>query len=332
MGDAIEYCAPEGLEGVVRALAERPGAGVLLAGGTGLVPALKRGLLRAERLVSVRALRSHRDAARTPDGGLSAGAFATLREAASSTAVRAVSPALAEAAQQTASPALRNRATLGGNVCLDARCWYYDQSERWRASRAPCLKAGGERCYANQREKRCVALFSADTPAALIACGARARLRGPGGERTLPLESLYSGDGLAPLAKQSDEIVTEIELPASAPRSGSAYEKWRERDSIEFPVVGAAAWLRLGAGDEVAEARIALTGVHSGPLRLGELESSLASRPVPDAGDRDLHERVGRSLGRLYLAEAVPHKRHIAGVCVAAALSRAAAHAVRSAP
>ena len=327
MEPALEYHAPESLERAVAMLAEEPGAGALLGGGTDLVAALKCGLLRVRRLVSLRAVPAHREIARTADGGLRIGAFATLHAVAGAAAVRAACPALAEAAAQTASPALRNRATLGGNACIDTRCWYYNQSARWRAHRAPCLKAGGERCYANQGENRCVALFSADTPAALVACGARVTLRGPRGERTQPLENLYSGDGLTPLVKDPAEIVTGIELPAAPAGSGSAYEKWRERDSIEFPVVGAAAYLRLGPGGEVAEARIVLTGVGPGPLRLGGTEAALAGRAAPDEADREIADAVSRSLGVLYLAEAVPHKRRVAGVCVAAAVARAAAAA-----
>ncbi|OGK80390.1 MAG: hypothetical protein A2X52_20485 [Candidatus Rokubacteria bacterium GWC2_70_16] len=323
----IEYHAPTTLAQAVALLGEHGPAAAPLAGGTDLVPALKYGVLRARHLVSLARIPGHRDIATTAEGGLSIGAFATLAAVARSPLVSAVCPALAEAAAQAGSPLLRNRGTLGGNVCLDTRCWYYNQTEAWRASRALCQKAGGEQCYVNQKQNVCVALFSADTPAALIAVGARATLAGPAGERIVPVEALYSGEGLRPLAKGEAEIVTDIAVPAPPARSGTAYLKHSQRESIDFPLLGAAAAVALSPGGTIASARIALTGARSAPCRLPELEAALAGGPVPAEGDRELARLATGSLGALFLTEAVPHKRRLAGLMAVDAVARAAAAA-----
>lgn len=320
----IEYHAPDTLEQALALLAEHGPAAVPLAGGTDVVPALRYGVLGARHLVSLKRIRGFREISLTAEGTLAVGAFVTLREVAESPAVQAAAPALAEAAGQAGSPLLRNRGTLGGNVCLETRCWYYNQTQAWRASRALCLKAGGEPCYVNQKENRCVALFSADTPPVLIAVGARATLAGPGGQRTAPVETLYSGDGLKPLTKSPAEILTTITVPAAPARSGTAYVKHSVRESIDFPVLGAAAAVELGADGRVARARVALTGATAAPCRLGALEAGLQGRPAPAEGDRELAALAARSLGPLFLSEAVPHKRTLAGLMAVEAAARAA--------
>lgn len=323
----IEYHAPTTLAQAVALLSEHGQAAAPLAGGTDLVPALKHGVLRARHLVSLSRIAGHREIATTPDGGLAIGAFATLAEVARSPLVRSACPALAEAAAQAGSPLLRNRGTLGGNVCLDTRCWYYNQTEAWRASRALCQKAGGERCYVNQKQNVCVALFSADTPAVLLTAGARLTLAGPEGERTIAVEQLYSGAGLRPLTKTPGEILTTIALPAPSARWGTAYLKHSARESIDFPLLGVAAAVSLAADGIISEARVAVTAARSAPCRLPAVEAALAGRPAPAEGDPELARVARGALGPLFLTEAVPHKRTLAGLMAVEAVARAAAAA-----
>ncbi len=328
MGDTgIEYHAPTTLAEAVALLGAHGEAAAPLAGGTDLVPALKQGLLRARHLVSLSRITDHGEIAATANGGLVIGAFATLAEVARSPLVRSACPALAEAAAQAGSPLLRNRGTIGGNLCLDTRCWYYNQTEAWRASRALCQKAGGEQCYVNQKRNVCVALFSADTPPVLLAAGAHLTLVGPAGARTIPVDALYSGDGLRPLAKDPGEIVTAIVLPPMPSRWGSAYLKHSARESIDFPLLGVAATVALGGDGTIASARIAVTAARSAPCRLPGLEAALDGRGVPTEGDRKLAGLAQQSLGPLFLTEAVPHKRHVAGLMAVEAVARAAAAA-----
>lgn len=323
----IEYHAPDSLDRAIALLAEHGPAAAPLAGGTDLVPALKHGVSPARHLVSLKRIPGFRGISLTSAGDLSIGAFATLGEIADSQLVGEMCPALAEAAAQAGSPILRNRGTIGGNVCLETRCWYYNQSEAWRASRPLCQKAGGEECYVNPKENRCVALFSADTPPALIAAAGRATLVGPEGERTVAVEDLYSGDALKPIAKAPAEILTAITLPAALRRWGTAYLKHSARESIDFPILGVAAAVELGEDDTLGAVRVALTGAKSAPGRLADFEVALRGRPAPADGDRELAALAARSVGALFLSDAVPHKRKLAGLIAVQAVGHAAARA-----
>lgn len=325
--DEVVYHVPDTLEQALALLSEHRAAAALLAGGTDLVPALKYRVLQAYHLVSLKRIPGLRHISISQHGDLSVGALATLRDVAVSPLVRTVCPALAEAASQAGSPLLRNRGTLGGNVCLDTRCWYYNQTETWRANRGSCQKAAGKQCYVNEKQNRCVALFSADTPPALIIAGALATLIGPHGERTIPVEALYSGDGLRPLVKGDAEIITTITVPAPPSRWGTAYLKHSVRESIDFPVLGVAAAVGLGEDGVIREARVALTGAMSAPLRLFEAEAALRGRRPPGESDRALAQLVTRSIGSLFLSEAVPHKRWLAGLLTVEAVGHATAAA-----
>lgn len=325
--DDIEYHVPETIPQACALLSEHGAAASLLAGGTDVVSALKYGVLAARHLVSLRRIPGLREISRQPDGGLVIGALAKLCDVSESPAVRSVCLALAEAAGQAGSPLLRNRGTFGGNVCLETRCWFYNQNETWRASRPLCLKTGGDQCYVNPTQNRCVALFSADTPAALIVGRAQARLVGPRGERTLAIEDLYSSDGLRPLARENGEILTALTLPAPRPQSGSAYLKYSVRESIDFPILGIAASVALDMNGEIGDLRLGVTGVKTAPVRLLEFEAALRHRAVPQEHDSGLAEIASRTLGTLYLTDTVPHKRHLAGLMAVQAVCRAAAAA-----
>lgn len=323
----FEYHAPDSLDQAVGLLREHGSDAAPFSGGTDLLLAYKRGTLRARHIVSLAGIPDLRAIESRLDGGLAIGALATLREVAVSNPVRSTCPALAEAAGRAGSPLLRNRGTLGGNVCLDTRCWYFNQSEAWRASRAPCEKAGGDECYVNVKENLCVALFAADTPPALIVAGAEATLAGPDGERTVAVETLYSGDGLLPIARAGEEVLIRLIIPAPGPRSGSAYVKYSVRDSIDFPIVGAAAMVVLAGDGSIEAARVAFTGIRAAPFRIPELEAGLEGRDPPGAADGELTALTAKALGSLWLSDAVPHKRRVAGLTALEAVTRAAERA-----
>ncbi|MBI2216706.1 MAG: FAD binding domain-containing protein [Candidatus Rokubacteria bacterium] len=324
MENGIHYHLPETVSEAVGLLARHGAAARALAGGTDLVPALKLGILGARHLVSLRRVPGLRDIALDGDRDVVIGALATLRAVATSPLVEHACAALAEAAGRTGSPLLRNRGTLGGNVCLDTRCWYFNQSEAWRASRDRCQKAGGARCHVNERENRCVALFSADTPAALMVAGARVELAGPSGMRWIGIEALYSGEGRAPLALAPGEIVTRIRIPKPLAGWRTAYVKHAVRESIDFPILGVAAGVELAPDGTIHAARVAVTGARSAPVRLPEVENAVGGRRLADVGDGDLARIATRALGPLFLSDAVPHKRLLAGLMTVDALARAA--------
>ena len=202
--------------------------------------------------------------------------------------VRARYPALATAAGAVSTPQLRNMGTLGGNVCVDTRCNYYNQSYEWRKAVNFCMKKDGEICLVAPGSPRCWAVSSSDTAPVLWSLGASVRLAGPAGERTIPISALYQDDGIQYLTKQPGEIVTEIVLPP-ADGARSVYLKLRRRGSFDFPVLGVAVALHMD-GDIVRQARIVLGAVASLP------------REAPEAarapGRRAPHARADRPRGR----------------------------------
>jgi 4-hydroxybenzoyl-CoA reductase subunit beta len=276
---AFRYHAARSLADAAAALAgEGPGA-MLLAGGTDLVPNMKRRQNTPEVLISLRHVRELRGIA--GNGETTIGAGTTLADIVQTSALAERHRALVCAARQVATPLIRNRATIGGNLCLDTRCNYFNQTYEWRKSIGFCLRGPlpDGICWVAPSSTRCWAVASSDTAPALIALGARVILRSVEGERDLPLQDLYADDGARPLTKRADEIVTSILIPSPATRS--TYWKLRRRGSIDFPVLGVAAAIRFGPGNVVEEARIVLGAVASQPLLVPESQL-LAGHPLTD--------------------------------------------------
>jgi 4-hydroxybenzoyl-CoA reductase subunit beta len=169
--------------------------------------------------------------------------------------------------------------TIGGNVCLDTRCNYYNQTESWREALGYCMKKDGHICWVAPGSPRCWAVNSSDTAPVLIALGASARLAGPSGERRVPVESLFRDDGIAYLQKASDEILVELNLPPSTGLR-MAYQKLRRRGSIDFPILGVAVALRIAEDGTCTEANIVLNAVTSQPLRASEAEAALVGHTL----------------------------------------------------
>ena len=197
-------------------------------------------------------------------------------------------PALARAVAEISTPPLRNMGTIGGNVLLDTRCNYYDQSLEWRQAIDYCMKKDGTVCWVAPASARCVAVQSADSVPILIALGARARLPVRGGEREIALEELYRNDGMHFLTKRPEELLTEIRLPRPDGWRAS-YRKLRRRGAFDFPVLAIGAAVRSD-GDTVAEARLVLGGVASAPIRLSAAEVILRGRPLDDAAISEASE------------------------------------------
>jgi 4-hydroxybenzoyl-CoA reductase subunit beta len=274
----FEYRAPRTLDEAARILAGEGPRAMLLAGGTDLLPNMKRRHQEPAVLVALRGVNGLKKIANGT--GLSLGAGLTLTEVVAAAPVREHYRGLWEAAAQVASPHLRNMGTLGGNVCLDTRCTYYNQSYEWRKAIDFCMKKDGETCWVATASKRCVAVSSTDTAPPLIALDAKARLVSAAGEREVALADLYNNDGIDYLTRRPDEILAEITLP---PAQGwrSTYWKLRRRGSFDFPVLGVAAAVRTAPDGTVEDARIVLGAVASRPVitKAGEL---LAGKPLTD--------------------------------------------------
>lgn len=256
---------------------EGPSA-MLIAGGTDLLPNMKRRQQMPQTLVSLRAVDELK---RLSNGsGLTLGAGLTLTEVVRADAVRNHYRGLWQAAHQVASPHLRNMGTLGGNICLDTRCHYYDQNYEWRRAIDFCMKKDGVTCWVATASRRCLAVSSTDTAPALIALDAKVRLVSSRGERELALAGLYNNDGIDYLTRCADEVLTAVTLPD---RRGwrSCYWKLRRRGSFDFPVLGVAAAAKLAADGTVEDARLVLGAVASQPL-LSDAAGRLAGRRLDD--------------------------------------------------
>lgn len=238
------------------ALAAGDAAGTrFVAGGTDLIPNLRHGLGPVRRLLDISGLEELQGVSGTPDGALSIGAGVTLAQIAASDVVARHCPALAEAAHSVAAPQHRAAATLGGNLCQDTRCAFYNQGEWWRSANGYCLKYRGDRCHVAPQGDRCHAAFCSDLAAVLLAAGARADITGPKGSRTIALQELYRDDGAAHLALAPGELLVRVTVPRVV--GTLSFAKLRQRGSIDFPLASVA----LCAG--AAQVRIALAGTNS---------------------------------------------------------------------
>ncbi len=265
----FEYQAPGTLEEVVALLERHGNRSMLHAGGTDLMPGLKRGQFTPEVVIGLREVKELYGIRGDREEGMTIGAMTTLNAVAAHPEIQAAYPALAQAAATVATIAIRNQATLGGNLCLDTRCYYYNQTSDWRKALDYCMKCEGTICRTAPSSSKCVAISSTDTGPALIALGALVRLVSPRGTRQIPLSALYQDDGIHYLTRQPDEVLSQIVLP---PQNGwrSTYLKLRRRGSFDFPILGVAAAVLLDDSGKVFDARVVLGAVASQPLSLPE--------------------------------------------------------------
>lgn len=272
------FRAPRTVGEAVRILDGDGPEAVPLAGGTDLLPNMKRRQQVPKTLISLRHI-SELNQVDLSDSGLRLGACLTLSEIAADARFRNGLTALAQAASFVATPQIRNMATLGGNLCLDTRCNYYDQNYEWRKSIGFCLKKDGETCWVAPGSSKCLAVSSTDTAPALMALGARVRLASHSGQREIPLADLYRNDGIHYIKRQPNELLTEVLLDS---RDGwkSSYWKLRRRGSFDFPVLSVAAAARLSKNGVVEDARIVVGSVACLPLIAAEASKSLAGRPL----------------------------------------------------
>jgi len=272
------FRAPRTLEEAARILHGEGPSAMPLAGGTDLLPNMKRRQQVPRTLLSLRNIEALH-AMRFSESGARLGACLTLSDIACDPRFRNGATALGQAASQVATPQIRNMATLGGNLCLDTRCNYYDQTYEWRKAINFCMKKDGVTCWVAPSSPKCVAVSSTDTAPALIALGARVRLISHSGEREISLADLYNNDGMLYLHRKPDEILAEVLLdPMHDWRS--TYWKLRRRGSFDFPVLSVAAAARFSANGVVEEARIVIGSVASRPLIASEAAKFLVGRSL----------------------------------------------------
>ena len=259
---AFELKRPGSVAEAAALLAADPQAR-LLAGGTDLVPNLRRGIERPPVLVDLGAV-AGLDAIATAPEGTWIGAGVSLSRLAADPAIAQAWPAVAQAAGAIAGPGHRSVATVGGNLCQDTRCVFYNQSEWWRAGNGYCLKFRGDKCHVVVKSDRCYATYHGDVAPALIVLGAEADIVGPGGRRTIPLAALFREDGAQRLTLAPGEWLAGVDVPPPG-RWRAAYEKARVRDAVDFPLAGVAVALARD-GERLAGLRVVITGTNSAPL------------------------------------------------------------------
>jgi 4-hydroxybenzoyl-CoA reductase subunit beta len=257
---------PDTIAEAAALLASEPEAR-LVAGGTDLLPNLRRGLGRPATLIDLSGLRGFAAVEAGADGSLLLGAGITLSALARERSVLTRMPALAQAALAAAGPGHRSAATLGGNLCQDTRCVFYNQSEWWRAANGYCLKRGGEVCHVAPQGKRCHAAFSGDLAPVLLALGAQVELQSAGGVRWIALQELYRDDGAAHLTLAADEMLARVRVPVAPFGLVCAYRKVRARGAMDFPLAAVAVGLVLDQG-RIASLAVALSGTNSCPVLL----------------------------------------------------------------
>ncbi len=285
---SFTYLQPRTLKEALAMKADAGPDGMYVAGGTDLYPNMKRRHQEPRTVISLMGIPELAQCGvRNAECGI--GPCVTLTAVADNPAIRRDYAAVAHAAALVSTPLLRNMGTLGGNLCLDTRCNYYNQTYEWRKAIDFCMKKDGHICWVAPSSPRCWAVSSSDVAPVMVALGADYVLVGPGGERVVPAARFYHNDGINYLTKQPDELLAAVRLPA--PDGWDAvYHKLRRRGSFDFPVLGVAAWVKweqgAGSGEQrlVQEARIVLGGVASWPQEVPEAGAALVGTDLSDEG------------------------------------------------
>ena len=291
----------------------------LVAGGTDLLPAMRRGIASPAVLVDLTGVAGI--ASVEPHHGqwrLGAGVTLTTIERHPGLALEL--PALVQAAAAVAGPAHRTAATLAGNLCQDTRCVYYNQSEWWRRANGWCLKLQGDTCHVAPQGARCHAAYQGDVAAALLAYGAEVEIVGVRTSYRRPLTELYRDDGAAHLTLGAHEVVAAVHVPAGHPRRVSGFRKARTRGGMDFPLASVALTLRLEGG-VLAELAVGISGTNSHPLKL-DGTYALLGRPVDDAALAALGKLVAKQVSPMRTTIIASNHRRLVASAIAQRLLR----------
>jgi 4-hydroxybenzoyl-CoA reductase subunit beta len=273
------YFQPRSLKQAIKALADLGADAMLVAGGTDVYPKMKRGQFTPRNLISLRGLRELKGIRQSKDGIL-IGAGESLTTVSNHRLIAKHLPALAHAAESVSTPQLRNMGTIGGNVLVDTRCNYYDQTHFWRQAVGFCMKKDGDICLVAPGSAKCLAIASSDTAPVLVSLDAEAILVHPQGERRVKLADLYRDDGIEYSAKAKDEVLKGLFIPRQSLARRNAYLKLRRRGSFDFPILGVAATMETDERGECRAASVVLTAVASAPKVITEATALLQGKKV----------------------------------------------------
>lgn len=305
---------PRNIKDAIAVRREHP-AGRFIAGGTDLLVNVRRGIGRPSLLIDLSGIEGLAEI-QVADSGVCIGPLVSISALARNPVVAARYRGVMDAAEAIAGPSHRAMATVGGNLCLDTRCIYYNQSEWWRRANNYCLKHGGDTCHVAPQGQHCHAAFTGDLAPALLVLGAEIEIAGAQSHRRIPLGELYVEDGRAHLAFAPDELLIAVHLPASAPPS--SYAKVRLRGAIDYPLAGVA--VALGAaGGVVSSLRIGLTGTNSRPFLLAGTDA-VVGRPIDEMALRDIDRLVQRQVQPMRTTITSAHYRRLAVAALACRL------------
>ena len=270
----FDYRVPHDIAEAVKIMGDAGPEGQFVAGGTDLYPNMKRRQQTPRTVITVSRLPELDNITGDGSSGVRVGAGVTLTDLCEHPLINRDYPVVAHAARTISTPILRNMGTVGGNLLLDTRCNYYDQNYEWRRGINFCLKKDGDVCWVAPGSSKCWAVQSSDLVPVMVAIGARFRLASTLGERIVDAAGFYNDDGIDYLHKRADELLVDIELPRNNGWRAS-YQKLRRRGSFDFPVLGVAAWTRLGRSGIVEDARLILGGIAPAPVEVKEGRQAL---------------------------------------------------------
>lgn len=284
---------PRSVEEAVRLLAEQGDNAMIIAGGTDVIPNLQMRLFSPQALVDVKPLRELARIEYSPQEGLRIGALTTLTEILEAPAVQHHFPVLASAVATIAGPLQRSMGTIGGNLCLETRCRWYNQSHFWRTSLGGCLKKDGDICHVAPGGKFCWAAWSGDSAPALLTLDAEVEIVGPAGGRRIALQDFYKNDGMDRIALARNEILSAVRVPACMAGRRGAYHKLRTRDSIDYPLAGVAVSMDVDSAGVCRDARVALTAVNPAPVLVRPASEWLIGQKwSPELAERVAHGSI----------------------------------------
>lgn len=280
----FEYLEPETLEEVLSILADLQEGARVLAGGTDLLPLMKYGLAVPSTIISLKDVTELKGIV-LRDQEVFIGATTALTDLLASPIIQKHYVALHQAVEAVAAPPLRNVATIGGNLGQNTRCLYYNQSKAWRLERPPCFKAGGDRCHCLPKGKKCFSVYCGDLAPALMALEGRLSIRRKNQSMIIPLQDLFTGNGLAPFNLAPDALITAVILPLPGQRRGSNYVKISLRAAVDYPLLSAAASVTLQEGGKIEKATLILGAVGPTPVIIETDQLFPGGRP--DFNDRE---------------------------------------------
>lgn len=314
----FRYVEPESIKEASTILLDEPGAKIL-AGGTDILPNMKHKVELPSVVVNIKKI-PDLNFIRQDNGDIRIGVLTPLKKVYEYPFIGENLSALASAASSVGSYHHQTMGTIGGNICQQNRCKYFNQSQRWRSSRPTCFKAGGEICHVVNKEEICYSDYCGDVAPALLVLGAEMIVQSKDNSREIPLDMLFSGNGKAPLNLEKGEILTEIIIPGKAMDGFSTYLKSANRESIDFPIVGTAFWASM----KKKECRVAFTAVDRKPLRGNRVEDFLKGK--------DLSEELLEEASQIASKEASPvktslyspsYKRRMMGLLLRSAIQEA---------